>query len=102
MFGCLSAAGFETTSEALYLGKKLLVIPIRNQYEQLCNAAALEELGGSVIYNIESDFTSKLSDWIKEGTVMTLPEVCEENALAEKIIKAGLEAVETYQDIDRF
>ncbi|MFX6743247.1 glycosyltransferase family protein, partial [Acinetobacter baumannii] len=38
--GIITGAGFETPAEALYLGKKLLCLPIRGQYEQLCNAAA--------------------------------------------------------------
>jgi len=37
----ITAGGFESTSECLYLGKKMLVIPIKGQYEQLCNCAAL-------------------------------------------------------------
>lgn len=41
--GIITAGGFETTSEALYLGKKALVIPIEGQYEQECNAAALKQ-----------------------------------------------------------
>src|SRR5690606_3444735 len=38
--GILCNAGFETPAEALFLQKKLFVIPIQNQYEQECNAAA--------------------------------------------------------------
>ena len=45
--GILCAAGFATPSEALFLGKKLMVIPMKNQYEQHCNAAALKEMGGT-------------------------------------------------------
>lgn len=41
----LCGAGFELPSEALFLGKKLAVIPIRGQYEQQCNAAALTAMG---------------------------------------------------------
>ena len=40
--GVITAGGFESTSECLYLGKKMLVVPIKGQYEQLCNCAALE------------------------------------------------------------
>ncbi len=47
--GLVTAAGFETPAEALYFGKKLLVIPMKGQYEQQCNAAALEELGMAVL-----------------------------------------------------
>lgn len=35
----------ETPAEALFLDKKLFVIPIHHQYEQECNAAALELMG---------------------------------------------------------
>jgi len=43
--GVITAAGFSTTSEALVLGKKLWSIPIKGQYEQLCNAKALKKMG---------------------------------------------------------
>lgn len=41
--GTITGAGFETPAEVLYLNKKLIVIPIQGQYEQLCNAQALKE-----------------------------------------------------------
>jgi uncharacterized protein (TIGR00661 family) len=43
--GVVTASGFSTTSEALMLGKKLWSIPIKGQYEQLCNAKSLKEMG---------------------------------------------------------
>jgi uncharacterized protein (TIGR00661 family) len=43
--GIITSAGFETPSEALFLGKKLMTIPIHGQYEQKCNAVALSKLG---------------------------------------------------------
>jgi uncharacterized protein (TIGR00661 family) len=88
--GIVSATGFETTSEAMFLGKKLLTIPIKNQYEQLCNAAALEDLGGQVVYEIDQDFTQKVSKWIDEGEVLSLSEISDEEELVRKIIRAGL------------
>ena len=42
--GVITAAGFQTPSEALYLGKKLMVIPIKGQYEQECNAESLKRM----------------------------------------------------------
>lgn len=45
--GILCNAGFETPAEALFMDKKLFVIPIHNQYEQECNAAALDLMGVS-------------------------------------------------------
>src|SRR5690606_38174368 len=47
--GIICAAGFETPAEALFLNKKLLVVPMKGQYEQLCNAAALKQLGVPVM-----------------------------------------------------
>jgi len=43
--GVITASGFSTTSEALILNKKLWSIPIKKQYEQLCNAIALKKMG---------------------------------------------------------
>lgn len=43
--GVITSGGFQTTSEAIYCGKKLLVIPTIGQYEQECNSIALKELG---------------------------------------------------------
>jgi uncharacterized protein (TIGR00661 family) len=59
--GVITSAGFETPSEALYLKKDLLVIPIEGQYEQLCNAESLKEMGvpvGKDITDIRSIFES--------------------------------------------
>lgn len=42
--GVISNAGFELTSEALHLGKKVLVKPLTGQMEQLSNALAMREL----------------------------------------------------------
>ncbi len=43
--GILCNAGFETPAEALFMNKKLFVIPIHNQYEQECNTCALNQMG---------------------------------------------------------
>ena len=62
--GVLCGAGFETPSEALFLNKKLMVIPMKNQYEQQCNAAALEKMGVPVIKTLEKKRLKKISKWI--------------------------------------
>ena len=43
--GVISNAGFALTSEALQLGKKILIKPLHSQVEQTSNAAALRQLG---------------------------------------------------------
>ncbi|HXB43034.1 MAG TPA: glycosyltransferase family protein [Puia sp.] len=48
----ITSAGFETPAEALFLGKKILAIPIKGQYEQLCNAAALQKMGVACIHAV--------------------------------------------------
>jgi len=67
--GLLCNAGFDTPAEALYLGKKLMVIPMKRQYEQQCNAEALKGLGIPVVNVIGKDFSSRLSDWVNSSFV---------------------------------
>ena len=69
LIGCkaiITGAGFETPAEALYLGKKLLVIPIRGQYEQFCNAAALEKMGVPVLKTLDAGFQSLFHQWMEQ------------------------------------
>jgi len=63
--GVITGAGFETPAEALHLKKKLLVIPIRGQYEQLCNAAALEKMGVTVLNKMDESFAGVFNKWME-------------------------------------
>ena len=68
--GVLCGAGFETPAEALFMKKKLLVIPMRNQYEQQLNAAALKDLGVPVIKSLKSKNDMIIASWIEhENTI---------------------------------
>jgi uncharacterized protein (TIGR00661 family) len=62
--GIITGGGFETPAEALYLGKKILSIPIRKHYEQECNAAALKKLGVPVLYDVDDDFDLIIENWL--------------------------------------
>ncbi len=62
----LTGAGFETPAEALYLGKKLMVIPIRGQYEQFCNAAALTKMGVPVLKTLDMNFAPVFRSWMEQ------------------------------------
>jgi uncharacterized protein (TIGR00661 family) len=62
--GVLCGAGFELPSEALFLKKKLFVIPLKGQLEQHYNAKALADLGVPVSY--DSDF-NMIDIWIKSS-----------------------------------
>ena len=68
----ITGAGFETPAEALYLGKKLMVIPIRGQYEQLCNGAALEKMGVPVLPALGPDFAKIFSSWMGQKKKISL------------------------------
>lgn len=62
--GVICNAGFELSSEAIHLGKKLLIKPLKGQMEQLSNAKALEMLGLGVTMD-ELD-EQKLGAWLKD------------------------------------
>ena len=80
-------AGFEGPAEVLYHGKKLMVIPMRNQYEQMCNAEALKRLGVNVQYDISDNFSELLENWLTEDTAIQIkyPDISE--ALIDRILK---------------
>lgn len=63
--GILTGGGFETPAEALFMQKKLLVIPMKKQYEQQCNAAALQEMGVPIIKNLKKKHLPQIFEWIK-------------------------------------
>ncbi|MEI9933574.1 MAG: glycosyltransferase family protein [Ferruginibacter sp.] len=65
--GIVCGGGFETPAEALYMGKKLLVIPMKNQYEQHCNAAGATELGVPVIKSLKKKHIAEVEHWLSNG-----------------------------------
>ncbi|HEY2648999.1 MAG TPA: glycosyltransferase family protein [Puia sp.] len=80
--GILCGAGFETPAEALYLQKKLLVIPMKGQYEQQCNAAALGSLGVPVLKSLKDKHLEKIRSWTRMP--QTIPVIYPD--ITEKII----------------
>ncbi len=101
--GVFCNSGFETPSEALFLGKKLFAIPMAGQYEQKCNAAALKRMGAKV----EKKVTFKLPEQLESFVNMPKPGRVEfdDNSLkiAEKIIgiAEGSEEPETVPSVLR-
>lgn len=67
--GVLCGAGFETPAEALFLKKKLMVIPMRDQYEQHYNAASLKDLGVPVLPYFSKKYTTQISAWVDQSEV---------------------------------
>ncbi len=68
--GILCGGGFETPAEALYMKKKLLVVPMKNQYEQQLNAAALSQMGVPVIRNLNDRFDIVINNWIESDRII--------------------------------
>lgn len=89
--GVLCGAGFETPAEALFLQKKLMVIPMKGQYEQQCNAAALKKMGVPVLKSLKTKHLDKIKSWIKSKDTITVsyPNI------TEKIITAILKNYNT-------
>lgn len=86
--GLICAAGFQATAEALYLGKKLLVIPHRFHYEQACNAAALHELGITTLKKVDANFAEKIKDWLFNKPIFKINYPDNAEKVAKKIIHA--------------
>lgn len=65
--GVLCGAGFETPAEALFLNKKLLVVPMKRQHEQHYNAAALKQMGVPVLKKVKKKQLEKIESWIESN-----------------------------------
>lgn len=78
--GVIGNAGFELASEALTLGKKLLVKPVIGQFEQLSNVAALELLGAAETMMTLDPGT--LERWLKQLSPQPINYPC----VADKLV----------------
>ncbi|VXB84526.1 Glycosyl transferase [Flavobacterium sp. 9AF] len=67
--GIITGGGFETPSEALYLEKMILSIPIKAHYEQECNSAALKSMGVPVEYEVKDDFNLVIENWLNSNVI---------------------------------
>jgi uncharacterized protein (TIGR00661 family) len=90
--GVIANAGFTLASEALHLGRRLLVRPIRRHPEQFLNGRALEHLAlGTVVPRLAED---ALARWLdsEPPQPMNYPDVVE--LLAAWIDRGNLERVD--------
>ncbi|MDO6516032.1 glycosyltransferase family protein [Zobellia uliginosa] len=88
--GVLCGAGFETPAEALHMQKKLLVIPMKGQYEQQCNAAALKEMGVPVIKSLKMKHIDKIKNWVDTEVRLDVhyPDITDE--IIESVLQESL------------
>lgn len=85
--GLLTGGGFEGPAEALFLGKKVLMIPMKGQYEQQCNALAASRLGVPVANEIDGRFMHTLNNWINDGEIVPVNFPDETALIVDNIIK---------------
>jgi len=97
--GCkavLCGAGFETPAEAMFLKKPLLVIPMKNQYEQQCNAAALAEMGIRTLKSLKRKYIPHLENWLTYGRSLEVDFPNE----TERIVELVLSSFQTSQETE--
>lgn len=82
--GVLCGAGFELPAETIFLKKKLFVIPIKKQREQLYNSKALELLGVPVDYELN---TERINEWVSEKLIIKLKFEEKTEAIIKQIIE---------------
>ncbi|WP_417887994.1 glycosyltransferase family protein [Zunongwangia sp.] len=70
--GVICGAGFETPAEALFLKKKVLVIPMKFQYEQQCNATMLHHMGVKVLKNLKKKRIPEIREWLKNDIILKI------------------------------
>lgn len=85
--GILCGAGFETPAEALFMKKKLLVVPMKNQYEQQLNAAALAQMGVPVIKNLNKRFDLVIHNWIESNRIIEVDYPDRTQEIIDRIIE---------------
>ncbi len=88
--GILCGAGFETPAEALYMGKKLLIIPMKHQYEQHCNAAGAAELGVPVIKKLKKKYIHLVDGWINESKSIQVDYKDDTNKIIDRVLSLAL------------
>ncbi|MEX0636993.1 MAG: glycosyltransferase family protein, partial [Ferruginibacter sp.] len=89
--GVLCGAGFEAPAEALYMKKKLMVVPMKSQYEQHCNAAALKEIGVPVLKKLSKKQHDKIAIWLQCNEIIEVAYPDETYQVLQQILSTGME-----------
>ncbi len=85
--GVLTGGGFATPAEALFLGKKLMVIPMKGQYEQQCNVAALNQIGVPSLKSLKIKHLPLIEDWLQNANPIPLDFPDNSALIIEKILQ---------------
>lgn len=85
--GLLCGAGFEAPAEAIHMGKKLMVIPMKSQFEQWCNAAALEAMGVPVLKRMKKKAVAKIREWVDSNETVEIEYPDQTEMIVQQIIE---------------
>lgn len=85
--GYVSTAGFESICEAMFLEKPVMMVPVKGQYEQLCNALDAQKVGAGIVakeFNLDELFihissqskkTQEFKNWVRSNQELILKEI---------------------------
>jgi len=98
--GLICTAGFEGPAEAIFMGKKLCVIPMKKQYEQYCNAAFLKSMGIKVLDSF-SKSVPDLIGWVQNSSALEIkfPDLTREILEGILIKHADKKSNSSFQDL---
>ena len=86
--GVLCNAGFETPAEALFLKKKLCVLPMKGQYEQQCNAEMLRSMGVPVFDTLQSVDKEQFKQWLDNDETVDVDYADDTDWIISTIVRA--------------
>lgn len=85
-YGIVCAGGFATTSEAIFLGKPMLVVPVEAQIEQQFNAAALMKEGVTIIDRFSQKNLNSISKWVDSPSIFKIDYKDESKEIVDTLI----------------
>jgi uncharacterized protein (TIGR00661 family) len=98
----LCGAGFEAPAEAMFLGKKLMVIPMKNQFEQQCNAAALAQMGVRTLKSLKKKYVDLIKEWLWYAKPIPVDFPHEVDAIADLVLQnAGLKSPSLHLNVSQ-
>ena len=102
--GVFCNAGFGVASEALFLKKKLLVVPMKKQLEQSYNAEMLRSMGVRVIKKFNSESIPLIKEWILDDAIVKVdyPDITEKIVNLIVDIHAGKQKLDAHYESDHY
>ncbi|HVW13835.1 MAG TPA: glycosyltransferase family protein [Mucilaginibacter sp.] len=99
--GVLCGAGFETPAEALFLKKKLMVIPMKSQYEQQLNAAALKSMGVPVIKSLKPKHDEVIREWLDDRRIIDVHYPDNTKQILEYVVNENYQSAPLKPEIEK-